>query len=124
MASIGQVKYFQAAINSAASGDREIVAAVANHRIAVHGYVLVSDSSTKGAVRFESAAGGTALTGAMEVGHDDGTRIRPTSIIAPFSEVPWFITDAEAVSTDDNLSLEVGASAIDGHIIYSLIKIR
>ena len=121
---VGQVKYLPAAINFAASADREIVAAVANHRIAVHGYVLVSDSATKGTVRFESAAGGTALSGVMEVGHDDGTRIRPTTIIAPFSKVPWFITDAHAVATDDNLSLEVGGAAIDGHIIYSLIKIR
>ena len=112
---IGQIKYFSAVI-SGASGDITVVTAVANHRINVHGFVVSQDTANS-TIRFESEAGGTALTGAMETSID-------TPVVVPFSEVPWFTTDAEAVSTDDDLSLESGGAAAHGFLIYSLVKIR
>ncbi len=124
MVNQGHITYKRALVNSAASGDRVLVTAVANNRIQVHAVCLVSDSATKGTIRFESEGGGTALSGVIEMGHDDGTRIRPTTFLLPFSEVPWMVTDEEALATDDDLSLEVGGSAIDGVIIYSLLQVR
>ena len=51
--------------------------------------------------------------------------VSANQLLLPFSEVPWMITDAHAVATDDNLSLEIGAGDdMDGVIIYSLIKVR
>ena len=105
-----------------AAGDITVVAAVANHRIAVHGYVICADNAVEGTARFESEAAGTALTGAMNLGMF--AQKADSVIVCPFSEVPWFITDAEALSTDDDLSLEAVGTALNGHIIYSLIRVR
>ena len=112
---IGQIKYFSAKFD-AGVGDITVVTAVANHRIAVHAYVVVSDTANS-TIRWESEAGGTAMTGIMETTID-----RP--IVVPFSKVPWFTTDAEASATDDDLSLETAGGGAAGHVIYSLIKIR
>ena len=103
---LGKIEYKTAAINAAASGDREAVAAVSGAIINVHGYVIKTDG-TGGAFRWESAAGGTALSGVMilEVAGQ---------IICPFSEVPWF-----SAAVGVALSMEVGTGDIDGHIIYS-----
>ena len=114
MTEVGKRIYKHAAFDGAA-GDITLVKAVANHRIAVHAYVCTSDTAN-GTIRFESEAAGTALTGIMETSID-------SPIVVPFSEVPWFITDAEASGTDDDLSLEAVQGA-SGHIIYSLIRIR
>lgn len=112
--------YKQAAVAAAATGDRTIVAKIAGKQIAVHAVHLTSDSAAKGTIRFESAAGGTALSGIIELGQDDGTRVRPQSFVLPFSSVPWMMTDSGTAAGED-LSLEVGGSAINGVIIYSVI---
>lgn len=94
------------AINAAAAADREAVGGIASTVINVHGYVIMTDS-TGGTFRWESAAGGTALSGIF---------ILPAGkeLILPFSKVAWFKTTAGQA-----LSMEVGAGAIDGHLIYS-----
>ena len=115
MAGIGKRIYKHAAFDGAA-GDIQVIAAVANHRIAVHAYVVTQDAAN-GTIRWESEAAGTALSGIMETAID-------SPVVVPFSEVPWFITDAEASGTDDDLSLEAGTAGAAGHIIYSLIKVR
>lgn len=52
-----------AVINNASSGDNTLVSAVAGKKIRVLAIVLISDGTVD--VRFESGAGGTALTGQM-----------------------------------------------------------
>ena len=100
------ITFKTALINAAAAADREAVAAVSGKKIAVHGYVIYNDA-TGGTFRWESAAGGTALSGVF---------IMPAGavLVLPFSEVAWFTTAASA-----SLSMEVGAGTIDGHLIYS-----
>ena len=106
---LGKIEYKTAAINAAASGDREAVAAVSGAIINVHGYVIKTDG-TGGAFRWESAAGGTALSGVFIMAAG-------ANLVIPFSEVPWFKTAAGAA-----LSMEVGAGTIDGHLIYSEVS--
>ena len=102
----GSLIYKRALINVAASADREAVAAVAGSRIQLHAVILYTDS-TGGTLRWEDGAAGTALSGVMPI---------PASseFTLPFSEVPWIVTTA-----GNSLSMEVGAGALDGHIIYS-----
>jgi len=121
MTEVGKRIYKRAVITGAA-GDIKVVTAVANHRIAVHGYVICADNLAEGTVRFESEAAGTALTGAMHIGMF--AQKADSVIVCPFSEVPWFITDAEALATDDDLSLEATGTGAYGHLIYSLIRVR
>lgn len=60
----------RAVIDNATSGDNTIVAAVSGKKIRVLSVVLVSAGSMT--VRFESGAGGTALTGQMTVAAGSG----------------------------------------------------
>lgn len=122
MAGIGKIVYAQAMINAAKAGDRVLVAALANHRIQVHGLFLAGDGVNSGAIRFESAAGGTAMSGVITIGVGS---VNGNTMTLPFSEVPWMITDAEALAIDDALSLEISDHTdIDGFIIYSYVRIR
>lgn len=97
-----------AVINETNSGDKEIVAAVAGKKISVHAMCL--GVSANGTIRFESGAGGTALTGIMDV----KTAASPNWHLA-YSNVPWFQTAAGAA-----LSIEaVITGDVDGFIVYS-----
>ncbi len=102
----GNIVFKSAPINSAASGDRVAVAAVTGAVINVHAYVIKTDG-TGGDFRWEDGGGGTALSGVMILEANG-------QIICPFSEIPWFKT-----SVNTNLSMEIGAGTIDGHVIYS-----
>jgi hypothetical protein len=96
----------RAVINHADSGDNTIVAAVTGKKIRV----LSMWFSVAGAVntRFESGAGGTALTGVQEWGaKGDGQ-------VLPFNPLGWFET---AAATLLNLELS-GAVSVDGAIQY------
>ncbi len=96
------------AIDTATSGDTTIVAAVTGKRIRVHSYVLVGSGTVT--ARFESAAGGTALTGQM-------TMAAGNVICAPHNPMGWFDTVAGEL-----LNLELsGATSVDGHLTYSLV---
>ena len=101
----GNIQYKSKVINETNSGDKQIVAAVTSTAINVHAFVVTVTAA--GVYRWESGAGGTALTGIMNVAADD-------TIVFPFSEVPWF-----SAAVGVALSMEVGAGDIDGHIIYS-----
>ena len=93
-------------IDHATSGDNSIVAAVTGKRIKVLGLVMVAAGAVT--ARFESAAGGTALTGQMSL-------ITGTPIVLPLDlEVGHFETAAGAA-----LNLELsGAVSVDGVLTY------
>ena len=97
------IKY---AVIDAASGDTSIVAAVAGKRIKVVSYVLVPAGALT--ARFESAAGGTALTGVMSLAAN-------AELEAGYCPAGHFRT-----AEGEALSLELSASTADGHLTYIL----
>lgn len=98
------VKY--AAVDAATSGDNTLVAAVTGKKLRVLAAHLTM-TGTAVTVRFESGAGGTALTGQM-------TPAQGQSITMPFNPVGWFETAAGSL-----LNLELGgAQSVDGVLVY------
>lgn len=94
-------------INAGSSGDNTLLAAVANRRIIVHQLFIVAAGAVN--VRFESGAGGTALTGQMPL-------VASSGFVLPFSEAGWFETAAGVL-----LNLELsGAVGVHGCFKYSL----
>jgi hypothetical protein len=92
-------------IDHAASGDNELVAAVANKKIRVTNIVMIVAGTVT--IRFESGAGGTALTGQMQLTAQTG--------FAPgFDPTGHFET---AVGQSLNLELS-GAVSCDGWLKY------
>lgn len=97
-----------AVIDAATSGDNTIVDAVANKKIRVLAVALVSAGTVT--ARFESGAGGTALTGQM-------TTAVNTGVVLPYNPVGWFETAAGAL-----LNLELsGNVSVDGSLTYCLV---
>lgn len=97
-----------AAISGATSGDNTLVAADATKKIRVFALYLVAASAVT--VRFESAAGGTALSGVMSVGANGG-------IVLPFNPAGWFETAANQL-----LNMELGgAIQVSGGLTYGLV---
>ncbi len=94
-----------AIIDAASSGDNTLVASVSSKKIRVLSAFLVSAGTVT--VRFESGAGGTALTGQMNL-------IANTGFVLPYSPVGWFET---AATTLLNLELS-GAISVDGSLTY------
>ena len=99
----GNIKY--AKIDAASSGDNTLVAAVTGKQIRVLAAFMVSAGTVN--VRFEDGAGGTALTGQMNLVANSGFTL-------PFNEVGWFETTAATL-----LNLELsGAVSVDGCLVY------
>jgi len=98
----------RAVISGATSGDNTIVAAVADKKIKVLSVFLIA--ATAVAVRFESGAGGTALTGVMSIGATGGFVLPPPA--DPTNH--WFET---GVNTLLNMELG-GAVQVSGAITY------
>jgi hypothetical protein len=94
-----------AIIDAATSGDNTLVAAVTSKKIRVLAAFMVSAGTVN--ARFESGAGGTALTGQMNLVANSG-------FVLPFNPVGWFET---AVTTLLNLELS-GAVSVDGSLVY------
>jgi hypothetical protein len=96
-------------IDHASSGDNTLVAAAGpGKKIRVLSYVLVSAGTVT--ARFESGAGGTALTGQM-------TMAVNSVIEASFNPYGHFETAANAL-----LNLELsGAVSVDGHLTYVIV---
>lgn len=94
-----------AAIDAAVSGDNTIKTAVSGKKIRVLSLFLVSTGTVT--VRFESGAGGTALTGQMQL-------MNGTGFVLPFNPGGWFET---AANTLLNLELS-GAVSVDGCCSY------
>ena len=98
-----QVKY--AAIDAATNGDNTIVAAVAGKKIRVLSVFYLAAGTVN--VRFESAAGGTALTGQMQ-------HTAQTGAVLNFNEDGWFETVSGELL---NMELSAGVS-VDGSLSY------
>jgi len=94
-----------AVIDAATSGDNTLVAAVTSRRIRVLSLFLVAAGAVN--VRFESGAGGTALTGQMNL-------VANTGFVLPYNPAGWFET---AVTTLLNLELSAAVS-VDGSLTY------
>lgn len=94
-----------AVIDHASSGDNTLVAAVASRKIRVLSLWLVAAGAVT--VRFESGAGGTALTGQASLGAN-------AVLVLPFNPLGHFET---AVNTLLNLELG-GAVSVDGNLCY------
>ena len=92
-------------IDCASSGDNTILAAVSSKKIRVLALFLVAAGTTT--VRFESGAGGTALTGQMSLDVNTGFAL-------PFNPVGWFETAATTL-----LNCELSAAiSVDGCLTY------
>ncbi|MGE3710035.1 MAG: hypothetical protein AB7G35_10205 [Hyphomicrobiaceae bacterium] len=94
-----------APIDAASSGDNTLVAAVNPKKIRVLALFLVSAGTVT--ARFESGAGGAALTGQMNLVANSGFTL-------PFNPAGWFET---ASNTLLNLELS-GAVSVDGCLTY------
>ncbi len=92
-------------IDAATSGDNTILAAVSSKKIRVLACFMVAAGAVN--ARFESGAGGTALTGQMNLAANGG-------FVLPFNPVGWFET---AATTLLNLELS-GAVSVDGSLVY------
>src|SRR5688572_28853061 len=96
----------RAIIDAAGSGDNTLVSAVTGKRIRVLACFAVM-TGTAVTIRFESGAGGTALTGQMTPSQGGG-------FVLPYNPVGWFETAAGAL-----LNLELGgAQSVDGCLVY------
>lgn len=109
MNNLTQVTPTFAVIDAATSGDNTIVAAAGSGNIILVHQVFMVAAGTVTA-RFESGAGGTALTGQMNLASNGG-------FVLPFSPVGWFKT---AANTLLNLELS-GATSVDGVIAYTVV---
>lgn len=97
-----------AVIAAASSGDNTLVAAVTGKKIRVLSFVLVAAGTVL--ARFESDAGGTALTGQMSM-------VANTQVTPSFNPLGWFETVAGEL-----LNLELSAAvSVDGALVYVLI---
>jgi len=95
-----------AAVDVAAIGDNTLVAAVTGRKIRVLACALVAGGAVT--VRFESGAGGTALTGQMSLAANG-------VLTLPYNQAGWFETAAGAL-----LNLELsGAVSVDGALVYA-----
>jgi len=97
----------RAAISAASSGDNTLVAAVSGEKIKVLGVVLVAVGNV--VARFESGAGGTALSGQMSL-------IAGTPLVLPVMPAGyhWMETAAGAL-----LNLELSdAVQVSGVLVY------
>ena len=94
-----------AVIDTASSGNTTLVAAVTNKRILVVSLFYIAAGTVN--VRFESAAGGSALTGQMN-------HVANTGAALNYNQYGWFVTDR-----DDLLNLELSAAvSVDGSLSY------
>lgn len=97
-----------AAISGATSGDNTLVAANATKKIRVFALAIVAAGAVN--VRFESAAGGTALTGVMSFAANGG-------YVLPYNEAGWFETAANQL-----LNMELGGAVqVSGQLTYGLV---
>lgn len=97
------------AVQAAVSGNNTLIAAVAGRKIRVLAAVLVATTAVT--AKFQSAAGGTDISGAMPLGAN-GT------LVLPLNTAGWFETASGALL---NLVLG-GAIAVAGSITYVLVE--
>ena len=98
----------RASINASVIGDNTLVGATPDKKIYVLSLWLVCSSAV--GVRFESGAGGTALTGVMSFPINGG-------MVLPFNPYGWIATLAD--NTLLNLELSIaGSSTVSGALQY------
>lgn len=98
------------AVIDTATSDAELVAAATGKRIRVHSLYLINGHTAAQTVRFESSAGGTALSGQMIFAANGG-------LVLPWSDAGWFETVAGQA-----LTIELaGATTVDGGLRYTLV---
>ena len=102
-----EIKY--AAISGATSGDNTLVAAVTGKKIRV--MALAVQATVAVGFRLEDGAGGTALTGVMEL---------PVSapFVLPFNPVGWCETSAATLL---NMELDA-ATQVSGLLTYTEVE--
>lgn len=94
-----------AIIDAATSGDNTLVAAVTGKKIRVLSLMMIASGVVS--ARFESGAGGTALSGQMQL-------IAQAGFTLPQSSTGWFETAVGAL-----LNLELSAAiSVDGLLTY------
>jgi hypothetical protein len=92
-------------IDAATSGDNTLLAAVTAKKIRVLALFLVAAGTVN--VRFESGAGGTALTGQMNL-------VANTGFALPYNPAGWFETASNTL-----LNCELSAAiSVDGCLTY------
>jgi hypothetical protein len=98
----------RAIIDAATSGDNTLVAAQGSGlAVRVHACMLMASGTVT--ARFESGAGGTALSGQIQMTAQTGFSL-------DFSPIPWMVTGDNTL-----LNLELsGAVSVDGLLIYSV----
>lgn len=95
-----------AAITASTLGDNTLVAAISGKAIRVLAAILVASGGAN-TVRFESGAGGTALTGQMDLAADG-------QLVLPLNGFGWFESGAGAL-----LNLELSAATlVAGALVY------
>ena len=100
-------KYLAVDVNT--SPDNTLIAAVSGKKILVLGCVLIAAGAVN--IRFEDGAGGTALTGVINLTTNSGFTL-------PLGIPGWFRT-----STNTLLNLELsGATAVAGTLVYTEIE--
>ena len=97
----------QAVINASTIGDNTIVSAVTDKSIFVVSLFFLCSNSV--GVRFESGAGGTALTGVMHFPAHGG-------VVLPFNSAGWVKT-AEGALLNIELSI-AGSATVSGSLQY------
>lgn len=94
-----------AAISASSSGDNTLVAAVSGKKIRVISCMLIASAAVT--VRFEDGAGGTALTGQMDLAANAGA-------VMPQAELGWF-----EGSSNTLLNLELSSAVqVSGCLVY------
>lgn len=94
-----------AVIDEATSGNNTLVAAVVSKKIRVLSLFMVASDAV--IARFESGAGGTALTGQMNLAANGG-------FVLPYNPLGWFETASNTL-----LNLELSAAvSVDGSLVY------
>ncbi len=100
----GEIRYAVVDVTDA-SGDHTLVAAVAGRRILLLSCVMIAAGSVN--IRLEDGAGGTALSGEMNLTTNSG-------FSASFNEGGWCVT-----GTNTLLNLETSANiSVDGFLTY------
>ncbi len=98
--------YKSAVINDGSSGDNTIIALVSSKKLKIFAVLLVADGTVN--VRFESNAGGTAITGVMNLEAREGF----TLAVSP----PAFLFETTAGQL---LNLELSAAVtVNGFVSY------
>ena len=101
-----------AAIAASSSGDNTVVAAQgASKKIRVFSLFLVCAGAIT--VRFESGAGGTALTGQMALAANGG-------MVLPHNPRGWFETDYDALLNLELSSAVSVAGGLDYHVVEEI----